>query len=293
MLRRLSWDPDGRDWPNRAHSRFVSASGLCWHLQRMGDGPDLLLIHGTAAATHSWGGLAPLLARRFRVLTLDLPGHGFSGPVESYRQSLPGIARALDGLLGVLDVRPRLVVGHSAGAAILARMCLDGRIAPQALISLNGALRPFAGAAGRLYSPMAKLLAQGDWMPRLIARQAARPGKIERLIDQTGSRLGPDGIALYRRLVCSPAHVAATLAMVARWDLAPLLRDLPRLEPELFLIAADKDQSVPPAEAALTRAQQVPSATLIPLPDLGHLAHEERPDEVAALIERIADQVGL
>ncbi len=60
---RLIWGTDGRDWPHRDRSRFVEAGGLRWHIQRMGDGPALLLVHGTAAATHSWRDLAPLLAR--------------------------------------------------------------------------------------------------------------------------------------------------------------------------------------------------------------------------------------
>ena len=51
------------DWPNRAASRYVDAGGLRWHVQSLGDaGPDLLLLHGTGAATHSWAGLAPLLS---------------------------------------------------------------------------------------------------------------------------------------------------------------------------------------------------------------------------------------
>ena len=46
---RLKWERDGTDWPNRAYSRFVNAGGLYWHVQVMGDGPVLLLIHGTGA----------------------------------------------------------------------------------------------------------------------------------------------------------------------------------------------------------------------------------------------------
>ena len=51
MADRPTWEHDGRDWPNREHSRFVTAAGLRWHVQVAGQGPDLLLVHGTAAAT--------------------------------------------------------------------------------------------------------------------------------------------------------------------------------------------------------------------------------------------------
>jgi len=49
MSNHLSWERDGRDWPNRAFSRFIEAGGLRWHVQVMGQGPVALLLHGTGA----------------------------------------------------------------------------------------------------------------------------------------------------------------------------------------------------------------------------------------------------
>ena len=72
----------------------------------MGRGPVLLLVHGTAAATHSWRDLAPLLARRFTVVAPDLPGHGFSGSPGRGGLSLPGMAGALRALLDALRLEP-------------------------------------------------------------------------------------------------------------------------------------------------------------------------------------------
>ncbi len=75
-VRPSSWEKEGQDWPNREFSRFVDAAGLTWHVQVMGSGPAILLVHGTGAATHSWRDLAPLLARHFTVVAPDLPGGG-------------------------------------------------------------------------------------------------------------------------------------------------------------------------------------------------------------------------
>ena len=124
----LVWSRDGADWPNRDSSSFVEAAGIRWHVQRMGEGPPLLLIHGTGAATHSWRGLLPLLAQHFSVIAPDLPGHGFTQSPPAHRLSLPGMAADIGALLRKLEVRPEIAVGHSAGAAILARMCLAGRM---------------------------------------------------------------------------------------------------------------------------------------------------------------------
>ena len=277
---RLLWESDGLDWPHRAFSRFVVASHLRWHVQVMGTGPTLLLLHGTGAASHSWRGLAPLLARHYTVVMPDLPGHAFSDALPAGRLSLPGMARALGELLATLGLAPAAAVGHSAGAAVAARMCLDGHMAPAALVSLNGAFLPPAGWPGLVFLPAARLLAFSPCVPAMVARRAADPAAVQRLIDSTGSRLDEEAAALYRKLARSPQHVAATLAMMARWDLRPLLADLPRLAPRLTLMVGEGDRTLDPRQAAEV-ARRVPAAKVVHLPALGHLAHEEAPQLIA------------
>ena len=292
MSGRDDWLRDGGDWPNREASRFVRTTGMTWHVQVMGAGPTLLLVHGTGAATHSWRDLAPLLAQRFTVIAPDLPGHGFTDSVPAHRLSLPGMARAVQGLLWALDARPALAVGHSAGAAILARMCLDGAIAPRGLVSLNGAFLPFGGATGQVFSPLARFLVGVPLLPDLFARRARDPAVVERLLRNTGSQLDARGTELYRRVVRRPGHAAAALGMMAHWDLAPLVRDLGRLEPKLLLVVGEADAAIPPAQAAQVQGI-VPGAALASLPGLGHLAHEEDPEGAACLVLEFAGSLGL
>jgi magnesium chelatase accessory protein len=279
----LVWTIDGRDWPNRYASIFVEAAGFRWHVQRMGNGPPLLLVHGTGAATHSWSGLAPLLAQHFTVIAPDLPGHGFTQTPASHRLSLPGMAADLKELMRAMDVEPVIAAGHSAGAAILARMCLDGKIAPRLLVSLNGAFLPFGGIAGHLFSPLARLMVINPFVPRIFAWQASSPGAVERLIAGTGSKIDAAGLANYSKLVKSPAHVAAALRMMANWQLEPLVADLPKLKTRLLLLAADNDRSVSPRVSARVH-DLVSNSILETLHGLGHLAHEEKPDVIAKQI---------
>jgi magnesium chelatase accessory protein len=279
----LSWDRDGRDWPHRETSAFVNAAKLRWHVQRTGNGPVVLLLHGTGASTHSWRALAPLLAERFTIVAPDLPGHAFTDTPPREGFSLRGMAREVGELLRVLALDPAMVVGHSAGAAIMIRMTLDGIVAPKALVSLNGALTPFRGLAKNVFSPFAKLLALNPIVPHLFAWQASDRSAVERLIGNTGSTIDPAGIELYRRLVASPRHVAAALAMMANWDLDPLLRDLPKLKTPLLLVAGGEDRAVSPDEAFRVR-ESLPAAAIEYLRGLGHLAHEEQPEKIARLI---------
>jgi magnesium chelatase accessory protein len=284
------WEREGRDWPNREASRFVEAGGLRWHVQRMGDGPVALLAHGTGAATHSWRDFAPLLARKgFAVVAPDLPGHGFTGmPPVPEGLSLPGMAEGMAALLKALGgPGPAVAVGHSAGAAVLARMCLDGRIAPRVLVSLNGALLPLGGLPGQVFAPLARVLAWTGLVPGLFARHAGDRAVVERLLRDTGSTLDPAGVEFYARLARNPGHVAGAFGMMANWDLRPLERDLPRLRTPLVLVAGRNDRTIAPAEARRVRAL-LPAADLVYLRGLGHLAHEERPEEVAEMVVRLA-----
>jgi magnesium chelatase accessory protein len=287
MSDRLDWGRDGTDWPNREASRFVTAGGLRWHVQQMGAGPPVLLLHGTGASTHSWRDLAPLLARHFSVTAMDLPGHGFTEQPPLQLMSLPAMAEQLGSLVAALVAGPHLAIGHSAGAAILARMTLDGRIAPQGVVSLNGALVPMQGLPARVFTPLARLFAANSIAPRLFAWHAEDPAVVHRLLRETGSRIDRRGIELYARLAGNPGHVGAALAMMASWELLPLARDLPRLAAKLFLVAGSNDRTIPSSQAYELHAR-MPAASVIRLPGLGHLAHEEQPERVAELIVDLA-----
>jgi magnesium chelatase accessory protein len=287
MSGRLVWERDGRNWPNHEFSRFVTAGGLRWHVQVIGAGPALLLLHGTGASTHSFRALARLMAPQFTVVVPDLPGHGFTAtPASGAGFSLPGVASGLVALLQALEVRPMLVVGHSAGAAVGARMCLDGTIAPIALVSLNGALLPFPGMTNDFFGPAARLLAGSHVMARAFSFFAGSRSSVERLLRSTGSQVGPEGTRLYVRLAASSDHVAGALKLMANWDLRPLVRDLPRLASRLILVSGSNDGMVPPSETHRVRTL-VPQAELVSLRGLGHLAHEEQPEDIAALLRRV------
>lgn len=284
MTNRLDWTRDGADWPNRDASRFVRAGGIAWHVQVAGEGPPLLLLHGTGASTHSWSGLLPLLARDHRVVAPDLPGHGFSSARPSGIASLPWMAKAIGALLGALGVVDPAIVGHSAGAAIGVRMALDGVTAPPAIVAINGALLPFPGVAQHLFPALAKVLFLNPLVPRLMAwRAQAEPNAVERLIGGTGSTIDARQMAFYARLFRDPRHCDAALAMMANWDLNALERDLPGLAVAPTLIAAEKDAFVPPAKA-VQAAALVPGARVVTLAGLGHLAHEEDAAAVDAVI---------
>lgn len=91
-------------------------SGLKLHYQRVGKGPDLVMIHGLTGNLAVWHfKIIPLLQDRFRILTYDLRGHGYSEmPPSGY--SATDMAHDLAGLLDTLGIERADIVGHSFGA---------------------------------------------------------------------------------------------------------------------------------------------------------------------------------
>jgi magnesium chelatase accessory protein len=276
------------DWPNRADSRSVRVGGIDWHVQEAGEGPVLLLLHGTGAATHSWRDMLHPLAQQFRVIAPDLPGHGFTKGRPPNGLTMPGIARAIAGLLAELQADPVLIVGHSAGAAIAIRLAIDGLVRPGGIVGIAPALLPFPGIAQHLFPTMAKLLFVNPFAPHIFASVARGPGAVERFLARsTGSTLDATGVAAYAQLFGTSAHCAGAIGMMADWDLVPLKRDLPKLTVPMLVLHGEKDAAIP-VSGALDSVALIPGCELEVLPDLGHLAHEEAPGLVIARIMRFS-----
>lgn len=287
MSKSLDWATDGRAWPNREWSRFVEAAGMRWHVQVMGAGPVLLLLHGTGASTHSWRKCAALLAKDFTVVMPDLPGHGFSNLPPRGQFSMPGMAIAVAALLKELKITPEIAVGHSAGVAIILKMILDGAMSPRAAVSFNGALLPFPGIAEFAFPAMAKILFLNPFAAPIATRIAQTPGAVDRLIQRTGSKLDAENLEFYGQLIRNKAHVEATLSMMANWNLQTLKYEMRRLKVPLTLVSAENDLAVPPNVADDVK-KIVPHAKVIFLAGHGHLAHEVAPDMAVDIIRTAA-----
>jgi magnesium chelatase accessory protein len=255
-----------------------------WHVQIAGSGPVLVLLHGAGASTHTWRDLLPALSADFTVVCPDLPGHALSHIAPGWRPGLREMAGALDDLLRALNLQPQVVVGHSAGGAVGAQWVLERQSQTPAgkpiLIGLNPAWLPIPGMASWMFPVAAKVLALNPLSALWIARHGKRPGVIQKLVDETGSRIDAQGVDYYARLIRQPAHVRGVLAMMAAWDMGALGRRMPELRGPVFMHLGGRDTTVPTSWSGRTYAA-VAHARGITEPELGHLAHEEAPALVA------------
>ena len=102
-----------------------------------GSGRPVVLIHGLRSSRYNWELVAPLLRQRWRVLALDMRGHGESEkPDHGY--DVPSLSSDLHGFLTALDVTNPLLVGHSWGATVAAEYGATHPSVPCGLVFLDG-----------------------------------------------------------------------------------------------------------------------------------------------------------
>lgn len=291
MSAALNWDREGRIWPHREASEFVPQGRAHWHVQRFGNGGKrrILLLHGTGASVHSWRGLAPLLGQDFEILAPDLPRHAFTTGHRPDETSLPGMARSVAGLLKETRFTTDLIIGHSAGAALALQLALDHGFAGP-IVGLNSALRPFPGPAAEIFPAVAKLLFVNPFVPRIFSKMASFGSEAERFIYRsTHSRIDAEGLACYAALIKNARHTKGALSMMANWDLPTLRTRMGELKNPILMVHSDKDAAIP-LDWATEAHGWLPTSRLEVLKGLGHLAHEEDPQGVAAMVRTFAKE---
>ncbi len=275
------------DWPLRQTSQFVEIENVHWHFQLLGNGPAVLLLHGTGASTHSLADLAIALSDNFTCLLVDLPGHAFSSPLEEREHLLPAMSAAVNKLCKELDIAPSYIIGHSAGAAVAIRMCLDTDVSPKALLSINGALLPFGAFIEPMMLKTARFLSQSNRVTSFLARRGTGTADVRRALRDTGAHISDPMIERYSFLISHKTHIEGALRMMGGWELGQLAKDLPRLTTPIHLIGCDKDHIVPAVRAHRVK-RMIPGATAETLEDAGHLVHEAAPKRIFEVFMRLA-----
>lgn len=263
-------------------SKLVPADSLRWNVVERGQGPIVLLVHGTAASVHSWRDVISILSETHHVVAIDLPGHGGTRHRTSGDLKLDRMARGVAAVMTTMKLSPDIVAGHSAGAAILAWACAHKLMCPKSFISFNGAFYPFGGMAGSLFSPIAKLIALNPLIPRFLSGVVSQ-AKVEKLLRDTGSNITADGVDYYVKLFREQDHVSAALGMMAAWDLRGMEDNLVRIDADCIFVTGKNDKAVPP-QTADRAAASCRNAKVLHISGFGHLLHEESPTLAADII---------
>ena len=133
------------------------------HYETIGEGRDLVLVHGLTDSAGTWGVIVPTLAEHYRVTTLDLRGHGRSGDAGTYDSM--AMAQDLEAVVTAAAIEEPLLVGHSLGGIVVTAY---GASAPtRGIIDVDQALQLSAFQAALL--PAEPMLRDPDAFPSVIA----------------------------------------------------------------------------------------------------------------------------
>jgi 2-succinyl-6-hydroxy-2,4-cyclohexadiene-1-carboxylate synthase len=255
-----------------------------------GAGAPLLLVHGFTGSAAAWGeDLLAALAGRFRVIAVDLLGHGASSrPRAPARYAL---AEQVSDLCEVLDA-------CGAGEALWVGYSMGGRIALAAACERPGRVR------GLVLEGASPGLAQPEERAARIASDAALAQRLERLgieafvegwmaqpLFATQRRLGPERLLAERerRLRGDPLALAACLRGAGTGAQVPLWERLHAVDVPVLLVAGEEDAKFRALGGAMARA--LPRAEEQSIPAAGHATHLENPEAFTEALCRFARQV--
>ncbi|WP_437657591.1 alpha/beta fold hydrolase [Sorangium sp. So ce1182] len=256
-----------------------------------GSGSPVVLLHGRGNAATTWFPLLPELARRHRVIALDLPGfgHASSPPFEGggFEEGLRFFVDPVEELLLEMDLGRAALVGHSLGALVALEIALRKRARPRKL-ALIGAMGvgPVMTARSRAY-----FRAPPERLVRVLGAALFR-----RVHPPRPTPLGERLAALHSELYAVPdGRVAPVAAFNALFPaLGPVPHRLARLgeiDVETLVLWGERDD-VFPAPLGIAAAAAIPRAALRVLP-LGHAPHLEDPalvlPELTAFLSPSAD----
>lgn len=266
---------------SEATSRWITTGGLKLRYHEAGDGPPLLMLHGSGPGVSGWanfGANLPALARRFRCLILDQPGFGASERPATYdRNYLRIAADAVLGLLDELGLDRVHLVGNSMGGAVAVRFALDHghRVGRLVLMAPGGVGVPVLGpepseGIKRLLEFNADPTRERavEWLRTMVFDESILTDEL--VGDRLAAATAPGAIDAIR-------DAYATFYNPALADPVPLWAQARALTHHVLLLWGQDDR-VTPVEGALLPTRQIRNADLRVYARCGHWVQIERKD---------------
>ncbi len=251
---------------------------LCYEVS--GSGPDLVLLHPFPLNHHFWDGVIPTLTQRFRVITPDLRGHGES-ELGNGAATMEKHAEDLLRLCQTEGVSNATFVGVSIGGYLLFEFWRRHRERVAALVLSNtrASAETAESRANRLrVADQVLNEGTGAFIEDMLGKLFAPATKFER----------PDIVEAAHRMMQSMS--AEDIAGVQRGmaDRPDSVETLGTIDVPTLVVAGEQD--IPPLSAAELMRDRIPGSTLHIIPNAGHYAAMERPEEYSTLIGDFADK---
>ena len=257
-------------------SRFMNVDGANLHYRDEGQGIPIILLHGTAASLHTWDGWSAELSKQYRVLRLDLPGFGLTGPNACGSYSIDYYRDLLLHFMDSLGIKQAHIGGSSLGGQIafdFAAMHPE-RVQKLILVSPTGVTNandkritlPFRMAQTPLLRHSLRYVT-----PRFIVEQSLKE------VYGDDSRLKPETIRLSHDLLLREGNRRAFIDRLNTVDIDNLHK-LAQVQAPTLILWGEADAWVPFTDAH--RFQQgIRGAQLKLYAGAGHIPMEEQAQE--------------
>jgi len=258
-----------------AQSQFVEVRGMNVHYRDEGQGPVLILIHGTAASLHTFDDWVRLLMGSYRIIRLDLPGFGLTGPHPERSYEMDAYCTFLEEFVSKLNLQSFFLGGNSLGGRISWNYALrfPARVKKLVLIAASG----YPMDINLLVYKLAKI----PGMKKVLLRVAPFGGIYVNLThcfankDKVTGRMAKR----YHQLLLREGNRQALLDRI-RVEKTDEYRDIPRINCPTLIMWGDKDRVVSPSLAYRFR-DDIRSSELVMYDDVGHIPMEELPEKTA------------
>lgn len=270
-------------------SDFIDVKGQLVHLRDEGPKSDptpIVLLHGTSSSLHTWEGWVRSLKARHRVITLDLPGFGLTGPVtgqypaDDYRPETT--AGFVIDLMDQLQLQRVVLAGNSLGGEIAWRVAAraPGRVARLVLVDAGGyAFEPEEIPVGFMMAALPGINRITEHvLPRVLVQASLRS------VYGDPSRVTPELVDRYFELATREGNRRALRLRLQQMAPGEGSERIARLRLPTLVLWGGRDRLIPPAWGERF-AREIPGSRLQVFPHLGHVPQEEDPAATVAAVQ--------
>jgi len=276
--------------------RFVTVEGRRVHAVVSGEGPDVVLIHGSSGNTRDMTfRLAPILARTYRVIAFDRPGLGYSDRLQG-DEGIEAQARVLQAAAAELGAAKPIVLGQSYGGAVALAWATRHPASLSALVAVSSPSQRWEGDLPPLYRLISHPLGSALAVP-LISAWVPEPYVARQIRGVFDPQDMPPGYAeaIGAPLIVRPASLRANAAQRAtlKGEITALQPHYGRITIPVEIVHGTADSTVPFDIHAEPLARQAPTAHLTALKGIGHIPQNVAPEAVVEAVDRAARRAGL
>ena len=268
-----------------SQSRYADLpGGLHVHYRDQGNptGTPIVLVHGFAASLQAWEPWAARLGARYRLITLDLPGHGLTRARAGYIASTDANVAIVDELTRRLGAGRFVLGGNSMGGAVAWNYALQHPERLRGMILVDSAGWPDPRKTGDRAPLIFKLLSNPAGraiLKSLDPTPLAERGLKSAYVDP--KLVTPELIARYTDLARAPGHRDILLTMQNRSRNQATAETFAKIRVPTLVMVGEADKVIPPAQSQ-AMAAAIPDAKLVAYPGVGHVPMEQVPDRSAA-----------